>query len=47
MHFTGMIASRMGMPVTYDVPITLLSVVVAVASLASFAGRPSRESNTL
>ena len=32
MHFTGMLAFRMGMPVTYDVPITLLSVVVAVAA---------------
>ena len=32
MHFTGMLAFRMGMPVTYDVPITLLSAVVAVAA---------------
>jgi CheY-like chemotaxis protein len=34
MHFTGMLAFRMGMPVTYDVPITPLSVVVAVAASA-------------
>ncbi|QIN82318.1 PAS domain S-box protein [Rubrobacter tropicus] len=32
MHFTGMLAFKMGMSVTYHVPTTLLSVVVAVAA---------------
>ena len=32
MHFTGMLAFKMGMPVTYHVPLTLLSVVIAIAA---------------
>lgn len=32
MHFTGMLAFDMGMPVSYDVPTTLLSVVIAIAA---------------
>jgi NO-binding membrane sensor protein with MHYT domain len=31
MHFIGMLAFDMGMPVAYDVPITLASLLVAVA----------------
>ena len=34
MHFTGMQAFKMSMPVTYDVPITLLSMVIAIAASA-------------
>src|ERR671917_1686347 len=34
MHFTGMQAFKMPMPVTYDVPITLLSMVIAIAASA-------------
>lgn len=30
MHFIGMLAFDMGMPVAYDVPITLASLLVAV-----------------
>ena len=30
MHFTGMLAFDMDMPVTYDIPVTLLSMMVAV-----------------
>jgi NO-binding membrane sensor protein with MHYT domain len=32
MHFTGMLALKMGMPVTYDVFDTLLSMAVAIAA---------------
>lgn len=32
MHFTGMLAFKMGMPVAYHVPTTLLSVVIAIAA---------------
>ena len=32
MHFTGMLALKMGMPVTYDVLDTLLSMAVAIAA---------------
>jgi len=32
MHFTGMLAFNMGMPVTYHVPLTLLSVMIAIAA---------------
>ncbi len=32
MHFTGMLALKMDMPVTYGVPGTLLSVIVAIAA---------------
>jgi methyl-accepting chemotaxis protein PixJ len=34
MHFTGMQAFRMSMPVTYDVLVTLLSMVIAIAASA-------------
>jgi PAS domain S-box-containing protein len=34
MHFTGMLAFKMGMPVTYHIPLTLLSVVIAIAASA-------------
>src|SRR3989337_1100072 len=34
MHFTGMQAFKMPIPVTYDVPITLLSMVIAIAASA-------------
>ena len=32
MHFTGMLAFDMGMPVSYDVPTTLLSAAIAIAA---------------
>lgn len=32
MHFTGMLALKMGMPVSYDVALTLLSMAVAIAA---------------
>ncbi|CAA9422711.1 MAG: diguanylate cyclase/phosphodiesterase (GGDEF & EAL domains) with PAS/PAC sensor(s) [uncultured Rubrobacteraceae bacterium] len=32
MHFTGMLVFKMGMPVTYHVLLTLLSVVIAIAA---------------
>ncbi len=39
MHFVGMLAFEMGMPVVYGVGLTLLSFVVAVGSTgAAFAG---------
>src|SRR5918999_3768903 len=34
MHFTGMQAFKMSMPVTYNVPITLLSMVIAIGASA-------------
>ena len=34
MHFTGMLAFKMSMPVTYDVLITLLSMLIAIAASA-------------
>ena len=34
MHFTGMLAFKMPMPVTYNVPITLLSMTIAIAASA-------------
>jgi PAS domain S-box-containing protein len=34
MHFTGMLAFRMPMPVTYNVPITLLSMTIAIGASA-------------
>jgi PAS domain S-box-containing protein len=34
MHFTGMQALKMSMPVTYDVSITLLSMLIAIAASA-------------
>src|SRR3954471_15829783 len=39
MHFTGMQAYKMSIPVTYDVPVTLLSMAIAIAAsaLALFA----------
>ena len=34
MHFTGMQAFKMPMPVTYNVPVTLLSMLIAIAASA-------------
>src|SRR3712207_373514 len=34
MHFTGMQAFKMPMPVAYSVPITLLSMLIAIAASA-------------
>src|SRR4051812_42899127 len=34
MHFTGMQAYKMSIPVTYDVPVTLLSMAIAIAASA-------------
>jgi PAS domain S-box-containing protein len=34
MHFTGMLAFKMPLPVTYDVPITLLSMAIAIGASA-------------
>ena len=46
MHFIGMLAFDMGMPVAYDVPITLASLLVPSSSPASAStswarGRPA------
>ena len=32
MHFVGMLAMRLGVPVSYDIPLTLLSFLVAVVA---------------
>ena len=43
MHFTGMLAFGMGMPVTYHIPTTLLSVLIAASALALLVvGRGAR-----
>ena len=43
MHFVGMLAFQMAMPVLYGVRLTLLSFVIAVgATGAAFAGSAAR-----
>ena len=36
MHFVGMLACHLPVPVTYDIPLLILSVVVAIAASALF-----------
>ena len=46
MHFTGMLALDMGMPVSYDVPLVVASALVAVAASALALSVSSRASMT-
>ncbi|GLX67399.1 bifunctional diguanylate cyclase/phosphodiesterase [Paenibacillus glycanilyticus] len=48
MHFVGMMAFHVGIPITYDIPITLLSVVASIcASFVAFYLTRAKEINRL
>lgn len=44
MHFVGMLAFKMRMPYTYDVPLTILSLVIAITASAFAISCASRKS---
>ena len=46
MHFVAMLALRIGVPVTYNVPLLVLSIVIAIsASAITFAGASTRHAS--